>query len=206
MPKTAPFEQHSDAYDAWFQKNSTLYTAELATIRQLIPAAEAQGLEVGVGSGKFAAPLGIKIGVEPSQKMADKARALGINVYPGVAEALPFPDDSFDFVLMVTTICFFDDPQKALKEAFRVLNSDGCIVVGFIDKESTLGRQYAAKREGNRFYQDANFLSTQEVQQYLRDAGFVVEKIRQTLIPGASPETILDNFGSGAFVAIKGIK
>ena len=74
MPKTESFEKYSDAYDEWFKKNFDLYEAELEAIRQLIPPPGSEGMEVGVGSGKFAAPLGIKIGVEPSEKMAIKAR------------------------------------------------------------------------------------------------------------------------------------
>lgn len=206
MPKTEPFEKHSDAYDEWFKKNIDLYKAELEAIRQLIPSPGAEGMEVGVGSGKFAAPLGIKIGVEPSEKMAIKARMQGINVYPGVAEELPFSDGRFDFVLMVTTICFVDDVIESFREAFRVLKPSGCILVGFVDKESELGRHYADKREKSKFYKDAVFFSTQEVLKYLEDVGFRIVKIRQTLIPGELPETILDDFGRGAFVVIKGAK
>ena len=206
MPKTEPFDKHSDAYDEWFKKNIVLYEAELEAIRQLIPPPGAEGMEVGVGSGKFAAPLGIKIGVEPSEKMAIKAKMLGINVYPGVAEELPFSDGRFDYLLMVTTICFVDDVIKSFKEAFRVLKPSGCIIVGFVDKESELGRKYADKKEESKFYKDAAFFSTQEVLNYLNKAGFEIAKIRQTLIPGELPETILDDFGRGAFVVIKGMK
>lgn len=129
------------------KKNRDLYEVELRAIQQLIPSQEAKGVEIGVGSGKFAARLGIKIGVEPSEKMAIKARKQGINVYRGIAEDLPFPGDRFDFVLMVTTICFVDDVIKSFREAFRVLKPSGCIIVGFADKESELGRQYADKKK-----------------------------------------------------------
>jgi hypothetical protein len=85
VPKTEPFEKHSDAYDEWFEKNRDLYEAELEVIRQLIPSPGFEGVEIGVGSGKFAAPVGIKNGVEPSEKMAIKARKQGINVCRGIA-------------------------------------------------------------------------------------------------------------------------
>lgn len=206
MPKTAPFEKYSDEYDEWFEKNHDLHEAELEAIRQLIPPLGAEGVEVGVGSGKFAAALGIKIGVEPSEKMAIKAKKQGINVYLGMAEDLPFPDDRFDFVLMVTTICFVDDVVKTFREAFRVLKPSGCIIIGFLDKETELGKQYADKREKSKFYKEAIFFSTQEVLKYLKKVGFRIVKIRQTLIPKQLPETILDGFGRGAFVVIKGVK
>ena len=204
MPKTGPFDQHSDAYDEWFEKNRESYEVELKAVRQLIPF-NGKGVEVGVGSGKFAGPLGIRTGVEPSEKMAAKARDQGIRVFLGVAEALPFRDSRFDFVLMVTTLCFLDDIPTSLREAFRVLKPGGDIIIGFIDKESELGKQYSEKRGGSRFYSEARFLSTQEVVAYLKGAGFETTKIIQALVPGKT-QSVMDGFGSGAFIAIKGEK
>lgn len=206
MPKTEAFEKYSDAYDEWFKQNSDLYGAELEAIRQLLPPPGAEGMEIGVGTGKFAAPLGITIGVEPSEKMAIKARMQGIDVYPGVAEKLPFSDGRFDFVLMVTTICFVDNVISSFREAFRVLKPCGHIIVGFIDRESELGKQYADKRKKSMFYKEASFFSTQQVLKYLKEAGFQIEKIKQAVIPEERPETILDDFGKGAFVVIRSVK
>lgn len=205
MPKIKAFENYSDEYDIWFDDHSDAYASELETIRQLMPAAGAEGLEVGVGSGKFAAPLGIKTGIEPSEKMADKARARGIKVYSGTAENLPFHDSCFDFVLMVTTICFVDDIVQSFKEALRVLKEGGLIIVGFVDKESEIGQQYSEKKESSKFYSEATFFSTTEVLKLLEESGFTVTKVLQTLIPGKISGTITEGFGAGAFVAIKGV-
>ncbi|MFA7173377.1 MAG: class I SAM-dependent methyltransferase [Kiritimatiellia bacterium] len=205
MPKIESFEKHSDEYDQWFDDHGELYAAELEVLRQLIPL-DAKGLEVGAGSGKFAAPLGIKIGVEPSEKMACKARARGVTIIPGVAESLPFPEDCFDFVLMVTTLCFVDDPLKTFSEIFRVLRSAGEIIIGFVDRESELGQQYFETKASSRFYCDATFFSAYEVQKHLQAAGFEITKTLQTLIHGEAPSLILDGFGRGAFVAIKAEK
>ncbi len=206
MPKIESFEKHTDAYDEWFEQNRDLYQAELEAIRQLMPPLGSQGVEVGVGTAKFALPLGIKIGVDPSEQMAIKARKRGVEVHLGVAEDLPFSDRQFDFVLMVTTICFVDDLTKSFGEAFRVLNPGGCIIVGFVDKESTLGQHYSAKRETSKFYKDATFYSAQEVVNYLEVVGFEIQDIKQTLIPGESLQTIMDGYGKGGFVVIKGVK
>jgi SAM-dependent methyltransferase len=206
MPRTEPFEKQSDRYDAWFEKNRDVYHAEIEAIRQMIPFPEAWGLEVGVGSGRFAGPLGIKIGVEPSESMAAKAEKLGIRVFRDVAEELPFSDAEFDFVLMVTTICFVDDILQSFREAFRVLKPRGCIIVGFVDKESELGKQYLDRRDSSDFYKEAIFFSSREVRAYLADAGFRDLTFRQALIPGEPQGMIRDGFGKGAFVVIKGVK
>ena len=43
----------------------------------------------------------------------------------GVAEAIPFPDNSVDLVVSRGSIFFWDDPAKGLKEVYRVLRP-GC--------------------------------------------------------------------------------
>jgi len=206
MPRTEPFEKQSDRYDAWFEKNRDVYHAEIEAIRQMIPFPEAWGVEVGVGSGKFAGPLGIKIGVEPAESMAAKAEKLGIHVFRDVAEELPFSDAEFDFVLMVTTICFVEDILQSFREAFRVLKPRGCIIVGFVDKESELGKQYLDRRDTSVFYKEAIFFSSREVSDYLIHAGFGDLTFRQTLIPGEPQGMIRDGSGNGAFVVIRGVK
>lgn len=203
MPRTEAFEKHAGAYDDWFENHREVYEAELAAVRQLMPKPGAKGLEVGVGSGRFAGPLGIRVGLEPSREMARRARLRGIRVYPGVAESLPFPDQSFDLVLMVTTVCFVDDILQAFREAWRVLRRDGLMIVGFVDKESALGRQYAARRDQSKFYKDATFYSPSEVLFYLTEAGFKPLKIIQTLVSGGDPNCVLEGFGKGAFVVIQ---
>lgn len=206
MPKTDAFDKYSDTYDEWFTKNVALYEAELEAVRQLLPPHRSKGVEVGVGSGQFAAPLGIAIGVDPSEKMAMKARMRGIEVIPGVAEALPFPEDCLDFILMVTTICFVDDIFKSFTEAYRVLKQGGHVIIGFVDRDSELGMRYDRNRVRSRFYRDAAFFSAQEVLTYIKKAGFDIVATRQTLIPGESPQTITEGFGRGAFVVMKGVK
>ena len=205
MAKIAPFEDFSEEYDEWFVRNNDKYQAELRALECFIPT-NGCGLEVGVGSGKFAVPLGIKTGVEPSQKMADKARKLGIHVLSGIAENLPVPNNSFDFVLMVTTICFVDNLKKAFQEAFRVLKKEGFIVIGFIDKDSELGKVYRANKDKSRFYKIAEFFSTEEVLACLSEAGFGVFDTRQTIFQGKDTERIENGFGTGSFVVIKGLK
>lgn len=206
MAKTDAFEKHSDAYDEWFERNAEAYAAELKAIRQLLPDNGGRGMEIGVGSGKFAVPLGITVGVEPSPEMAAKARKLGINVQRGVAENLPFAAAEFDFTLMVTTICFVDDAVQSFREALRVLKPGGFILVAFVDKESELGQTYLVNRSKSRFYQQATFFSTLEVLSHLETAGFGRTTIKQTLLPGDTQNTVVDGFGQGAFVVIKAIK
>ncbi len=206
MAKTEPFDLYSERYEAWFEKHSNLYQAELAAIREIWPPDAHSALEIGVGSGRFAVPLGIRTGVEPSEQMALKAEAQGIRVVHGVAEALPFNDSEFDSALMVTTICFVDDANTALHEAFRVLKPQGSLIVGFVDRASELGRQYSDPARATVFYRDATFFSAEELCRKLTAAGFHDLIARQTLIPAESTDLILPGYGKGAFVALRGTR
>ena len=164
------------------------------------------GLEVGVGTGRFAARLAVPTGIEPSSAMAKRAAELGIDVHPGVAEELPFGDETFEYVLMVTTICYVDDPVRAFAEAFRVLRAGGCIVIGFIDRESEIGRSYVSRKNDSVFYRDARFFTTEDVLALLARAGFVDPVARQTLLPGERPHVVREGHGTGAFIVLRGHK
>jgi len=207
MARIESFEKYSKEYDEWFIKNQDIYLAELNAIKRLVPSGKF-GVEIGVGSGRFALPLKIKVGVEPSKKMAEILRKRGIQVYKAVAEQLPFNDKTFDFILMVTTICFVDDLVKSFKEAYRVLKTDGFIIVGFVDKESELGKQYQLKKEESKFYRNATFYSVKETIALLRENDFTDVVIKQTVFPNQTGriDSVEDGYGKGSFVIIKAIK
>lgn len=83
------FNELANKYDSWFDSHPAVFQSELEALKKLIPKS-GDGLEVGVGSGRFSAALGIKTGLEPSVVLSNLARSRGINVYEGVAESLPF--------------------------------------------------------------------------------------------------------------------
>lgn len=206
MAKTSAFDKQAAEYDAWFDRHCLFFQAELAALRSIVPAT-GHGVEIGVGTARFALPLGISIGVEPSPGMAELARQRGLDVREGVAEALPFDDESFDFAIMVTVVCFLDDVNGAFREAWRILKPGGAFVVGFIDRESKLGRIYEQKREQSVFYRDATFYSVNDLVMLLHETGFSDFSYRQTLFPGKRTDvTVREGFGDGSFVVIKGHK
>jgi SAM-dependent methyltransferase len=206
MPKTAPFEEYADRYEQWFEEHEHAYQSELAALRRLLPA-DGDGVEIGVGSGRFAGPLGIGVGIDPSRRMLRRARERGIRVVRGVAESLPFGDGTFDTALVVTAICFVDDIPRTLAEAHRILGPGGTLVVGFIDKDSPVGRRYQAEKESNPFYRDAVFVSTAELRDAMESAGFTDFEFTQTVYrwPGEmeAPDPVESGYGDGSFVGIK---
>ncbi len=208
MAQIDPFEQNFEQYESWFEKHQDLYQAELKAMGKLLPPFH-NGIEIGVGSGRFAAPLGIKKGVEPSGTMAQKARERGIEITKGFAEDLPLESGSFDLVMMVTSICFVDDALKSLQEAYRILDPNGFVLLGFVDATSRLGELYQQNRKTSRFYAQATFYSTDQMVNLCQQAGFGDFAFVQTLL-GDDPKRprldITDGYGQGAFVVLRAKK
>lgn len=209
MARVAPFEAHTERYERWFAHHRPAYQSELRALGELLPC-PGLGLEIGVGTARFAGPLGIGIGIDPSLRMLRHALQRGIRAACAVAEALPFRDGVFDHVLIVTTICFVDDARAMLVEASRVLKPQGAVILGFVDRTSHLGRHYMAHQHESVFYREAVFYSADEVRGLLSETGFDEPTWRQTLTKSLAETTGIEpphpGFGAGAFVAVRAIK
>ncbi len=208
MAGVESFDRNVSRYEQWFIDHPFAYLSEVRAVRELLP--KGSGIEIGVGTGRFAAPLGITRGVEPSRAMAELARRKGIEVLSGVAEKLPFADNEFDFALMVTTVCFLDDRDLAFSEARRVLKPGGSFVIGFVDRESPLGREYEKRKDKSAFYTDATFYAATEIADHLAEAGFGGFAFRQTLFTPLDEmeeaDPVREGHGRGSFVVVRGIK
>ncbi len=209
MAKIDVFEKNADLYDDWFDDHEFVYRSELKAIKSQLPQGKT-GIEIGVGSGRFAVPLGIRFGLEPSRKMVEIAQRRGVAVTAGVAEALPFRDCEFDVVLMVTVICFVDNLKTSLEEAFRILKPGACLLLGFVDRYSPIGENYFKYRNNSRFYQSATFRSVEEVVSLLRSIGYGKLTFCQTIFKALSEinkiESVRVGYGEGSFVVIKAIR
>ena len=202
----SPFDEHHLAYDAWFDRFPFVHAAELRAIRALLPGSGV-GLEVGVGSGRFAAPLQVGIGIDPSLAMLALAQGRGVAVMGGRAEALPIKSGALDFLLLVTVLCFLEEPLVALREARRVVKSGGRMVLAFIDRQSPLGQENAARQQESLFYRDARFYRVDEVLALCREAGFLDElTVQQTLFAPLNEigpnEPLQTGWGQGGFVVL----
>ena len=103
------FNKYYKKYDAWYDRNKFAYLSELEAIKKVLPKS-GKGLEIGVGTGRFAAPLGVAIGIDPAKNMIEIARQRGVSARLGTGERIPFKNGTFDYVLIVITLSFVQNP------------------------------------------------------------------------------------------------
>ncbi|SEL28794.1 Methyltransferase domain-containing protein [Maribacter orientalis] len=211
MPHTKKFDQNVEAYEQWYEDYPEVFESELLAIKeqfQKLPE-NLHGIEVGLGTARFSVPLGIKEGIEPSKEMAALAVKRGISVVDGYAEQLPFGDLKFDFVLFVT-ICHLDNVKYAFAEAYRVLKPKGAILIGFLDKDRSVAKQYIENRHRSTFFTNANFFTVSRMQTLLKDVGFKNLEYNQTLFGDLDEikevQMPKEGFGEGSFVVVKATK
>jgi len=200
-------------YEAWYHtpRGAWVGDVEFQLMMQLLPPASGTMLlDVGSGTGYFSrrfAAAGLWVtGIDPDQSMTDYARRLdsAVTYVEGTAIALPFSDRSFDYVTAVTSLCFIDDPQRALAEMWRV--SRRAVVLGLLNRYSLLFRQ----KYGQGGYRGARWDTASAVRSWCKDMHPVPRAAIRSAVfcPGGSAlaqgaEKLLPNtLPWGAFLAI----
>ncbi len=100
-------------------------------------------IDLGAGKGQVAIPLIEATGnpvvmldpnVEAMTRGLELAREKGLGdrlfAVVGVAEDMPFPDNSVDLIVSRGSIFFWSDPVKGLQEVYRVLRPGGKAMIG----------------------------------------------------------------------------
>ncbi len=85
-------------------------------------------LDVGCGTGgnlEMLEKFGAAEGVDVSDDALEFCQSKGLTVHKGLAEALPFEDESFDVVTALDVVEHLDDDVAGLKEMYRVTKTGG---------------------------------------------------------------------------------
>ncbi|GAA1997454.1 class I SAM-dependent methyltransferase [Microbacterium pumilum] len=127
------FDVAAEAYDSFMGR----YSGPLAAVfieQARLPAA-GRALDVGCGPGALTARLAKRFGeteiagVDPSESFvaAAAARHPWADIRHGVAESLPFDDDTFDAALAELVVHFMTDPAAGAREMVRVTRPGGVV-------------------------------------------------------------------------------
>ena len=169
------FDLKARDYDRWYDKHRVTYLNELKLVKSF---GCAKALEIGVGTGRFAADTGVVVGVDPSLNMLRMA-SRRVQVIQALGEHLPFRDGCFDCAYLIVTLCFVADPRRVLREASRVADRViACIVSG----DSSWGRHYEKlKLRGHPIYSAARFYRVEELVELASSLGLRLTRIYGTL-------------------------
>ncbi len=130
-------EQHTYAIMNRVEDNHWWFVGRRAILeeflRQIIqnPKSKIQNpkiLDVGCGTGanlEMLANFGDAEGVDVSDDALEFCKAKGLKAHKGLAEKLPFEDESFDIVTALDVVEHLDDDVAGLKEMHRVLKTGG---------------------------------------------------------------------------------
>lgn len=186
-------------------------------------------LDVGCGDGTYSLLAcqagGRVIGVDISSAMLAAARRRAQTQCPGAiewyqasADRLPFKSQVFDIVMAVTTLCFVEDPRRAVLEAARVLHPGGRLILGELGRYSlwALSRRIRAWL-GASTWRNARFWTTRELRRLVEQADLRFNSVRGCVYyPPMEPaarlmvkaDRVLSCLGSvcAAFLAIRADK
>lgn len=129
-------------------------------------------LDVGCGTGanlEMLAQFGNAEGVDVSDDALEFCRHKGLSAQKGLAETLPFADETFDLTTALDVVEHLDDDIAGLKEMFRVTKRGGYSLI-FVPAFMWLwGVQDDVSNHRIRY-------TKQQIVERLRAAGYVVER------------------------------
>ena len=195
--KTWNFDQWADNYDGWVTSDDPVYFRYQTVLERVLSlSGAAQGkriLDIGTGTGTLAAgllDLGAEVvGLDPSQKMLDKA-AMKLEGRPGIELRrldepfleIPYEDASFDAV--VSTYAFHHvHPGKkpaCIREMIRVLKPLGAWVIGDLIFQSQDDEKVIVG--AHDWMEDEYFARIDELLPAFRDLGMKLKSEQYTMV------------------------
>ena len=129
-------------------------------------------LDVGCGTGgnlEMLAKFGAAEGVDVSDDALEFCHSKGLKAHKGLAEKLPFADESFNIVTALDVVEHLDDDVAGLQEMYRVLKTGGAALV-FVPAFMWLwGVQDDVSNHRIRY-------TKKQIVERLRKAGFEIER------------------------------
>lgn len=160
----------TDDYDAWYEtpRGRWIGDVEFSLLSAMLGAGQGDALlDVGCGTGyftrRFARDAGLNpIGIDVNLEWVTYAVAHSgdIPFLAGDARRLPFADESFDYTVAVTSLCFVADERRAVSEMIRVTRRR--FAIGLLNRHSLLFLQKGIKG-GKGAYRGARWHTANEI-------------------------------------------
>ena len=180
MNSTFDFGEIAKEYDSWYESEAgrKIDEIEKRTFLKYLKKTDVRHIvEIGAGTGhwtSFFADQGFCItATDVSDKMIEVALAKKISntvFMQADATNLPFPDNSVDAIVAVTSIEFVSDRDKAIEEIKRVLKPGGYFIIGTLNLKGS----FSAIRKDSPVFSGANFYTYKSLVQDLMKIGFPV--------------------------------
>lgn len=179
----AVFDKEVNSYDDWYKTKMGSFVDEVETacVFDLFKVQKGMKiLDVGCGTGNFSiklARMGCEVvAIDISKEMLKVAESkakkenLDIEFHNMDVYNLEFEDNYFDGVISVTAFEFINDPKKAMEEMFRVLKTNGNLLIGTISKDSQWGEMYLSKEfQENSVFKYADFKTLEDLKAFKKD-------------------------------------
>lgn len=167
-------------YNAWYAtpRGAWISHCEYQLMMSMMrPQAGKTLLDVGCGTGHFTrlfATSGLKVtGVDPDTASIEfaKSHSQEDSYFLGDARQLSYEQGSFDYCSAVTSLCFIDEPERALQEMWRVCRKG--IMLGLLNRNSLLYME-RGKHPG---YDGARWDSAKDARKWIASLGEQPKKV-----------------------------
>lgn len=166
-------------YDSWYADPKNRFVADLEDeilLRLLQPLRGERVLDIGCGTGRHLdmfQQMGLDVtGLDASPHMLEIAKKkLGARaeLHEGLAQDLPFEDNSFNIASLITSLEFVDDTQKVLEEACRVAKDR--IFLGVLNRYAIKGiERRLTGIFSETIFNRARFFSVWGLRRHVREA------------------------------------
>lgn len=181
------FNLKANIYEEWYstKRGFLVLKTETRGIDYFLPK-HGLGIEIGAGTGIFSKLLTTKnrsiVCLDPSIRMLRHAKNKGLQTILGLAENPPIKDNCMDFVLIIASLEFINEPVKAFSSISSILKRDGVLIVLIINKNGYWVRYYKSLGDKAPLLSKANFFSFSEITNLLRRGGFEILDALATLV------------------------
>ena len=179
--------------------------------KKVVPLAEGEILEVGIGSGLnlpyYETSRVKKIwGLDPSEELHDMAKKvasgldLNVEFLLSGAEEIPLLDGSVDTALITYTLCSIPEVEEAIKEIKRVIKPGGAMIFcehGMAPDENTLKWQERINPYWKKISGGCNI--NRDIPNLIESAGFSISQLETMYLPG-TPKILGYNYWGSARV------